>query len=375
VEVVDDRTLRVELGAPCPYFLDLAAFATLYPVRTDVIAAHGEHWTRPEHFIGNGPFDLADWEPRKGITLEKNSHWHGAAWVRLEKIVARPYEDLDTAVQLFRQRKLDWLPGVPTTMVEELKHDPDYYVSPYLGTYFYRFNCTKPPFDDPHVRRAFSLAIDRRAITEHILGAGQQPAPHLCPPGCAGYEPVEGLDYDLDAARREWERSRYGGDDAVDWPTVELLYNTSESHKLVAETVAQQWERAFGVRVSLRNCEWKVYLSRMTELDYDVMRSSWIGDYNDPNTFFDMFTTGGGNNRTGWSDERYDALLAEAAAAADHARRLDLFRQMERILVTEGCPIAPIYIYVNQGMLSENVLGWHENIRDHHPFQYLWMEE
>ena len=195
----------------------------------------------------------------------------------------------------------------------------------------------------------------------------------LCPRGCAGYEPVAGLAYDREAARRLWAETPYGrGEKPL--PPIELLFNTSEDHKKIAENVVAQWRENLGIAVSLRNTEWKVYLEHMTKLDYQVMRSSWIGDYNDPNTYFDMFVTGGGNNRTGWSHAEYDRLLTEAAANRDHAERLAIFQRMERILVEDECPILPVYTYVNQGLLKEAVGGFQPNIRDHHAYQYLWLD-
>jgi oligopeptide transport system substrate-binding protein len=368
----DDHTLVATLGAPCPYFLDLCAFFTLYPVRVDVIEAHGDRWQRPEHMVSNGPFKLTAWEARQHITMEKNPHYWDADFVKLEKITAYPYDNLDTVYNLFLNKKIHWSPAIPQPKLEEIKRNADYYVVPYLGTYFYRFNCSKPPFDDPAVRKAFSQAVDRSIITEHVLRGGQQAATWFCPP-VAGYEPVKGLPYDRDKARATLAAAGYGPDKP--FPEIELLFNTQEAHKMVAESIAQQLSDNLGVKISLRNTEWKIYLDLMDKLEYDIIRSGWIGDYGDPNTFFDMWVTGGGNNRSGWSNEKYDALVRQSQIEPDHTKRLALFAKMEKILVEEEFPILPIYIYVNQGLLAEQVLGWHENVRDLHPYQYMWLEE
>jgi oligopeptide transport system substrate-binding protein len=368
----DPQTLVVTLGAPCPYFLDLCAFFTLYPVRTDVVAAHGDRWQRPEHMISNGAFKLSAWEPRQHIIMEKNEHYWDADVVKLDKITAYPYEDLDTAYKLFVQGDIHWLPTIPQPRLEEIKQNPDYYVAPYLGTYFYRFNCSKPPFDNPQVRKAFSLAVDRSVITDHVLRGGQKPATWFCPP-VAGYEPIKGLPYNRDLARETLAAAGYGADNP--FPKVELLFNTSEAHKMVAETISQQLGDNLNVEISLRNTEWKIYLELMDNLEYDIIRSGWIGDYGDPNTFFDMWVTGGGNNRAGWSHARYDELVRQSQLEPDHDKRLELFAQMEKILVEEEFPIMPIYIYVNQGLLSEQVLGWHKNVRDLHPWKFISLEK
>jgi oligopeptide transport system substrate-binding protein len=259
------------------------------------------------------------------------------------------------------------------TRIEEVRRHADYRVEPYFGTYFYRFNVTREAFRDARVRRAFVMATDRREITENVLKGGQAAVSSLCPP-VAGYEPVAGLPYDRDAARGLMAEAGYGPG-GKEFPPVEILYNTSEAHKMVAEAIAQQWKRNLGVTVNARNVEWKTFLGDMNELKYDICRSAWIGDYPDPSTFFSIFVTGDGNNRTGWGNAKYDGLFAESQTERDRARRLALFKEMETILMMEDCPIVSVYRYVSQYMVSEKVGGWHDNIRDVHDLKYLWLEE
>ena len=373
IKIVDSHTLQVSLKAPCSYFLDLVAFHTLFPVRIDLIENHGDRWVLPKNFIGNGAYNLQDWSARQKIILVKNSHYWDTQLCKLAKITFLPYDDLDTAYQLFLKGKITWLPSLPLAKLDEIKYNPDYYVIPYLGTYFYRFNVTQPPFDDVRVRKAFSVAIDRKIITEFVLKGGQQPATWFCPK-VGGYNPVKGLQYNKDQALQLLQEAGYGLE-GKPFPKVELLYNTSESHKMVAQALAQQWKKNLGVTVELRNTEWKVLLSEMDNLNFQIIRSSWIGDYPDPNTFFDMFVSNGGNNRTGWSNRRYDQLLQQAQSEKTKDKRLHLFKEMEKILVEQEFPILPIYMYVSQGLLSESVMGWSDNIRDFHPFKYIWLEE
>ena len=373
IKVINNHTFKVQLKAPCSYFLDLAAFHTLFPVPVSVIKTHKAQWVRPENIISNGPFRLETWKPRQKIELVKNKFYWGSMICKLEKITVFPYDNLDTAYQLFLQNKIHWMPAIPLEKLSEIIRSPDYYVMPYSGSYFYRFNVTKPPFDDARVRKAFSLAIDRRIITEHILKAGQQPATWFCPP-VSGYRPVPGLKYNRDKAKQLLTEAGYGAGGRP-FPNIEILYNTSEQHKKVAEAIVQQWKNNLGIAVSLRNTEWKVLLSDMDNLNFQIIRSSWIGDYGDPNTFFDMFVTGGGNNRTGWSNKEYDSLLLQTRLELDKEKRYRLFQKMERLLVEEEFPILPLYIYVNQGVLNQSVNGWHENIRDIHPLKYIWLED
>lgn len=371
VEVVDDFTLRVTLERPCAYFLDLMAFETAMPVPVALIEQHGDRWVRPGTLVGNGPFKLKEWLPNQRIVMVKNEHYWDREFVKLEQIVALPLEDMDTAYKLFQQGQCDWLSDVPLGKLDEIQRLPEYYVSPYAGSYFYRFNVTKKPFDDVRVRKALSLCIDREQITRDLLRAGQIPATWFTP-AMPGYEPPKGLAFDREQARRLLAEAGYPG--GKGFPQVELLYNTLESHKVIAENLVQQWRENLGITVSLRNSEWKVYLNDTQNMQYDIARAAWIADYLDPNTFLDMFVTDGGNNRTGWSNARYDALIAQAARELDPKKRMQVFQEAERILVEEELPIIPLYIYVNKGLLRETVRGWYENVRDAHPFQYIWME-
>ncbi len=370
VTSIDPMTLHVHLARPCPYFLDLCAFPTLNPVPLAKVAAFKEQWTQPANFAGNGPYVLTAWTPRSSIVMEPNPRYWDRSHITLTRITALPYTDAETAYKQYQGGSLDWSPGVPPSKMDEVLRLPDYYVAPYLGVYFYRFNCAKPPFDDKRVRIAFSLAIDRKLITEHVTKGGELPASWFCP-DCAGYHHVDGLPYDPQRARALLAEAGYGPG-GKPFPATELLTNDTTIHRAIADSVMQQWHDVLGVVVSPSFREWKVYLDAVEHQDYQIARSSWIGDYGDPNTFFDMWVTDGGNNHTGWSSADYDRLLHASQSEPDHAKRLALFGQLEHLLVVEEEPVVPIYIYVTQRLLRENVQGWFENVRDIHPFQYLW---
>ena len=350
----DDLTVTITLGQPCPYILSLVAFHTWYPVLLHAIAAHGNEWTHSGKLVASGPFVLDSWERRSRIELTRNLRYWDNDFVKLERISVLAIEDLQTGLQLFENEELHWQPAVPAARVDELRNSPDYYADPYLGTYYYRFNVTRPPLDNVNMRRALSLAIDRRAIAEEVLGAGQKPATAFSPPGIGSpsFDPPAGLGFDPAAAKAAVEAAIADGAQLT--RPLEILYNTSESHRQVAEAIAAMWQRHLGVDVRLRNSEWKIYLEELDNLDYDIARSAWIGDYNDPNTFLETMRTGDGNNRTGWGNDTYDALWREAAATADPMRRIEIFTEMETILTANEVPIAPIYTYVNQGMLSSS---------------------
>jgi len=368
----DPRTVEFRLRHPCPFLPDLLAMPVFYPVRADVVAAHGDKWTQPGKLIGNGAFTLAEWAPRNRIVMRKNPAYWDGGFVRLERITALLIDDLNTAYKLYQDGQLHWLPTLPQPRLDEIRRHPDFYAAPYLGTYFLRFNVTRPPFDNVLVRRAFGMATDRREITDNVLRGGQQPVASYCPE-VGGYRPVAGLAYDPQGARGLLGQAGYD-EGGKPFPAVELLYNTSEGNKLIAEAVAQQWKRNLGVNVTSRNVEWKVFLADMKDLNYQVCRASWIGDFGDPVSFFDIFESSSGNNRTGWANPDYDRLLEATRAEADPTRRLELFRQMEALLVETACPILPLYRYVNVGLLAETVSGWYPNLRNQHPLKYVWLE-
>jgi oligopeptide transport system substrate-binding protein len=264
------------------------------------------------------------------------------------------------------------VPSVPPAQIDAARTRPEFYVTPYLGTYYFRFNVTKPPTNDVRVRKALSMAVDREALTKFVTKAGEIPTSSFVPVNMPGYEGVRGPTFDAAGAKKLLAEA--GFPDGKGFPKTELVYNTNEQHRVITQAVQQMWKDHLGIDVELVNVEWKVYLDRQKKLDYQLSRAGWIGDYVDPNTFLDMWVTGGGNNQTGWSNKRYDDLIARAGRALDPKERMKLFNEAERVLVTDEVPIMPLYTYVNKGMLSRKVKGWQSNILDQHPLKYISIE-
>ena len=372
VKALDERTLQVTLRAPTPYFLFLTTFYTLYPVPRWAVEAHGGDWVKPGKIVSNGAFRLVSWVPQRELVLERNpSHWD-AAQTRLQKVVFIPTDDVNTAYKQFLAGESDWIPTVPPAQIESAKPRPEYYVTPYLGTYYFRFNVTRPPTSDVRVRRALGQAVDREALTKFVTRAGEIPTSSFVPAGLTGYEGVRGLRFDPAAARKLLAEAGYP--DGKGFPKTELVYNTSELHRVVTQAVQQMWKEHLGIQVELVNVEWKVYLARQAKLDYQISRAGWIGDYVDPNTFLDLWITDGGNNQSGWSSKRYDELIGRAGRTLDPKERMRLLMDAERILVVDEVPIMPLFTYVNKGMLSRKVRGWHPNILDQHPLKAISIE-
>jgi len=384
-----DYLFRVELEAPTPYFLDLVGFYPLYPVNRRNLEEAQERWQlewlKSENLVTNGPYQLRFRRINDRIRLVKNPDYWDAKNVAFETIDAFSIDHLGTSLNLFLTGELDWVDRPPASLIPRLREREGFDPAPFFGASFFRFNCTRPPFDDPRVRRALSLCVDRRAIVLGITKAGERPSYSFTPPGLAGYPLVElrrsaggsyeeNLARDLEEARRLLAEAGFGPG-GEPFPTFEILFNTDQTNEDIAEVVADGWQRELGLKVKLLNQEWKVYLDSQRSLRYDVSRSSWIGDYADPNTFLDVFVTGGENSRTGWGNGRYDELIASAAREADEERRFALLAEAEAILLDE-LPILPLYDYVTRNLVNPRLGGFHENLRDEHFCKFwYWMDD
>ena len=370
---VDDHTLEVRLEGVAPYFLQQTSHYALRAAPKWAIARHGMAWTRPENIVSNGPFQLVEHRVRDRFVLDANPTWWGADDLALDRVIAFSMDNAHASLNLYYTGHSDFLVSgdIPTEFIPIVKAKKDFRVSPAMTVYFYRLNVTKPPLDDPRVRRALAMTIERTSIVEDILQAGQLPANHLVPPGMAGYEGPEGPDFDPEAARALLAEAGFPGGEG--FPKMSVLYNTSESHKQIASVIQQNWKEHLGIDIELQNKEWKTYLKDMHSLNYDMARSGWIGDYVDPNTFLDMWVTGGGNNETGWSSPEYDRLIEEAGREADPAVRLEKLQTAEALL-NEEMPIIPIYWYVWTEMQQPDVRGHYPNLLDQHPLRFLSLD-
>jgi oligopeptide transport system substrate-binding protein len=377
VRALDDFTLEVRLENPTPFFLDLCAFPTLMPVHLPTVARFGDDWIKPGKIVGNGPYTLAEWRINDRVRLVKNPRYWDAAHVALGTIDVLPVASANTALNFYASGRADLLMDkglVPVSLIPDMKRRADFHAAPFLGTYFLRFNCTRPPFNDPRVRRAFSLVIDKKLLVEKITRAGEPPATGFVPPGTAGYTSPPGLARDPELARKLLADAGFPG--GKNFPRVTYLYDERELNEKIAIELQGMFQRELGIHLDLARQEWKVYLNSMSSLDYDLCRSSWVGDYNDANTFLNMFVTGDGNNRTGWSDPAYDRLIADAAREADPARRADIFRRAETLLVTEQAPVCPLYYYVGIQLYDGAKLGGIQaNLLDEHPLKAMFRKD
>jgi len=374
VKAVDEKTLVVELANPTPYFVDLSAFVTLAPVPLATIEKHGTSWIKPANIVTNGAYILEEWLLDDRIRLRKNPRYWDAANVKMTTVEVKPVQDANTALSYFHTGQCDLMMDkgmVPPTLTQKLKQQPWFHTGPFLGTWFIRINVTRPPFTDPRVRQAFALAVDKKRIVEKITQLGEPPAWGLTPPGTGqNYQPPPGLDLNIEEARRLLAEAGFPG--GKGFPRVEYLYIPLPIERNIAIELQAMWQDALGVTVNLTKQEQKVWLKSMRELDYHLCRSSWVGDYNDPSTFLEMFISGSGNNRTGWSNQDYDGFIASAASEPDVARRNLIFQQAEKTLIRDQSAIIPVYWYVGvQFYHGDKLQGVQANLIDDHPFRCM----
>lgn len=365
----DDHTLTVRLRAVAPYFLQLTSHTTLRVAPQQAWEAHGPRWTRVENIVTNGPFTLTEHTVRDKFVLDANPNWWGADDLAFDQVVAYSIDNLHTSANLYRAGYTDLVVAndIPVEFLPMLSSKEDFHSSPALSVYVYRINTDRPPLDDPRVRRALAMAIDKESVV-HVRKGGEVAATHLVPPGLPGYPGAEGPGFDPEAARALLAEAGYPNGEG--FPEISILYNTQESHKLVAAVIQANWKEHLGIEVELENREWKTYLKTVNGGDYDVARGGWIGDYLDPTTFLDLWITDGGNNNTNWSSPEYDQLLLDAGQEADPERRAAMLMQAEDILNDE-MPFIPIYWYVWSELAQTDVQGTTPNLLDQHPIRYM----
>lgn len=376
VKALDDKTLQVTLEGPAPFFLNMLKHYSWYPVNPRVVEAHGgmsdrqSSWSTLENYVGNGPFVLDDWVTNQIIKVRKSSTYWDRDRVKLNGVNFYPVENVTTEETMFRGGRLhltntvtpDKIPIFLEKMPQEMK------IEPYMGVYFYRINVTRKPFDDVRVRKALAYSIDKKLLVDKVTKGGQISATGFVPPGLKGYETSDAAEFQPELARRLLAEAGYPG--GRGFPDVEILINTSEAHRKIAEALQAMWRKELGVNIGIYNQEWKVYLDSQSSLDYDLVRAGWIADYAYPNTFLDIFTTGNGNNDTGWSNRRYDTLIGRARTAQTDDQRMAILQEAEQVLM-EDMPIIPIYWYTRTYLKSTLIEGWHPKALDNHPIKYV----
>ena len=381
-KALDPRTLEVTLKSATPYLLKIiASHHSWCVVPVHVIKKFGKldekstNWTRAGNLVSSAAFMLKEWTPSQKITVVPNPNYWDAATVKLSAIEFYPTEDYATDERMFRTGQVDRTYELPSAKIDTYRKDypAALRIEPYLGIYYYRCNVTRPPLTDKRVRRALALAIDRESLIKNVIRGDQAPAYAVSYPGTAGYFPRAKLQGGLAEARRLMAEAGYP--DGKGCPPIELLYNTNDNHRQIAEAIQQMLRKNLGVELTLRNEEWKVYLTTQhITHDFTLQRAGWIADYVDPHVFLETWVTGNGNNDTLWSNAEYDRLFQNALVAKNDTDRYEIYQKMDAILVDE-LPVIPIYYYTRFYALNPKVKGYYPTLLDNHPYKYISIEE
>jgi oligopeptide transport system substrate-binding protein len=378
-KALDPRTLQLTLRQPTPFLLHALNHQAWYPVHIATVKKFGgleqrsTAWTRPENFVGNGPYALKEWRPHQKIVMDRSPTYWDRANVKIDELQFLPVELADNEERMFRAGQLDMTYETPLTKIPlyQREHPEVLHLDPLNAIYFYRFNVKRKPFDDVRVRRALALSIDRESLVKNVTLAGETPAYQFVPPNLIGYNSRHTFKADIPEAKRLLAEAGYP--DGKGFPPVELLYNTLERHKVIAEALQQMWRKNLGIEITLFNQEWKVYLDAQHSKNYQFERAGWVADYMDPHPYFDIWETGNGNNDTNWGNPEYDRLLHAAINSKTNAARFEIYQQMEKILVDE-MPVMPIYFYVQPRLISTKVKGYFTTPLDNYPWKYVDLE-
>lgn len=382
VKATDDYTLVVNLEANTPFFISLLTFTTYLPVNQKVVEGNPDWAKSAENFVGNGPYKMSEWKHAEKVIAVKNENYWDASVVKLSEITFLMVENQMTELSMFETGALDFATKPPPSEFDRLKKENKLLIEPYLGTYYYSFNTTKKPFDNPKVRRALTLAINRKAIVDNITKGGQLPAMAFVPFGIPDsssdqdFRKIGGdqffTDNDIEEAKSLLSDAGFPG--GKGFPEFNILYNTDETHKNIAQAIQQMWKENLGLKCNLINQEWKVYLDNRSSLNFDVARAAWIGDFLDPSTFLDMFYSKSGNSDTGWKSPAYDKLIEDGRAANDNFLRIKYLHDAESLLMDE-LPIAPIYFYTRPFLVNPKLKHYLSSTLGYTDFKWAEMVE
>lgn len=380
VKAIDDYTLQVELNNPTPYFLQLMDHYSTFPVHRATIEKFGEAWesytgwTRPQNIVSNGPFKMDSWQLNRNVKVSPNPHYWDHDRIKLNGIVFYSTELSTTEERMFRAGQLHY---TNESLIDRIPYYRENYperlqIAPYVGTYLYRLNTEVEGLDDPRVRRALAMTIDRDRLVTNVLNDIFTPAYSITPPGLLGYQPPKLFDYDPEGARTLLAEAGYPNGEG--FPSFELQYNTSEQHRKVAIAVQQMWNKELNIQVNLQNKDWKVYLDDENTGNFQISRGGWIADYVDPNSFLDLWITGSELNRTNWGNSEYDELvLRTAPEAKTREERFAAFYEAESIILKD-MPFIPIYTYSSHHFRHPSLIGLPPNLMNFYNFRDVWLD-
>lgn len=362
IKALDPQTVQITLDQPLSYFLSMASHYVLSPLPKAVVEKYGDSWTQPGHFVSSGPYTLSEWVVNERLVGKRNTRYWDNPHTVIDKVTYLPIPSPTAETNRYKSGEIDITNTLPPQLFKSLQQSlpGQVRVSPFLSTYFYKLNTQKPPFNDARVRRALDLALDKNVIAEKVMGMGEKPAYNYIPSGMAGYtshQPVWAnwtQQQRIAEAKKLLQEAGFGKDHPLRF---ELLYNTSEAHQKLAIAASAMWKQSLGVEATLANQEWKTMLDTMRDGRFQVVRSSWVADYNEPSTYFNTMRTNDSNNQGKFSDPVFDALQDKAITAGSLEQRNAYYHQAEAIL-QQQMPLIPMYYYVRSQLVKPYVGGF-----------------
>ncbi|WFU00599.1 peptide ABC transporter substrate-binding protein [Rhizobium sp. CB3171] len=379
VKAIDDKTLEITLENPTPYFLNALMHYTAYPLPKHVVESKGDEWVKIGNIVTNGPYKPTEWVPGSHVSMVKSDQYYDAKDIKIDNVNYYTLEDQAAALKRYRAGEFDILTSFPADQFDWIQKNlpGQAHVVPFLGTYYYVLNATKPPFNDKRVRQALSMAVNREVIGPKILGTGELPMYSWVPPGTANYgEPAyvswkdEPYKQKVEEAKKLLKDAGFGPDHPL---KAQLRYNTNDNHKRIAVAIAAMW-KPLGVDIELYNTETKVHYDEMQRGQVEIGRAGWLADYNDPINFLNLLSTGVEMNYGRWSNPDYDALIKRGNEQTDLQKRAEIYKKAEQLALDDSAAI-PIYYYVSQNIVAPKVQGFVDNIQDIHRTRWLSIKE
>lgn len=380
IKSLSDKVLEIKLTASTPYFLGLLNHSSTYPIHRASWENHGNKFTKAENSVTNGAYKLKEWIVASHIKLVRNPHYYANADVQIDTVYHYPTEDISAELKRYRAGELDFTDNIPNNQFRFINENlkDEFYVDPYLSTYYYIFDTTQEPFNDVRLRKALSMALDRETIVGKVTGVGEVAAYGFVPPRITNYQAYK---YDwadwtreeqIAEARRLYNEAGYSEDNPL---VTEIRYNTSENHKKVAVAISAMWKQVLGAEIKLLNEEWKVFLQSRKNKDlWDIVRYGWVGDYNDAFTYAEIMHSTHGQNDSGFANPVYDDLVERAAVENDLQKRAELLAEAEKVMLNDY-PLMPIYFYVTKHLVKPHVKGFKSTIMDHNYSRHYRIEK
>jgi len=373
IKALDDYTLQIELIAPTPFFLELLTHQTYFPVPKHRVEALGDSWVREDPLVCNGPFRLVKWQMNSVLVVTKNEHYWDVENVGLDGIRFYPIEHAGTSYTMYKNGELDWDAKPSIAMIDELLLQDYYHQNISLTTTYVLYNNQKAPFDDVRIRKALSLAVDRKVLTDIVLRDCSPPATLFVPP-MSGYNSPPAVEDNIEEAKRLLAEAGYPN--GTGFKAIVYLYNTADINRIIAEYLQNEWKKNLNITVELKNEEWKSFLANRAQFNYQIARGGWGGDYRDPSTFLNQFKSSSGMNDVAYNNPLFDSLIDKAGITNDPVVRMALLSEAENLLINVDQAIAPLYFRSHRNLIDTTKWGgWYPNVMDHHSWKFIYKKE